>query len=122
VIHSINSVVLKVKLSEEANSRSFGAATQERASRGGRARLDGSCQVGLFFLVVETRVGRSFRWPWLGVAETLTVKAIPHDGTVSVDPQSSFLVLPNELPETFCGSQTCRAIVVLQRDARIGVM
>jgi hypothetical protein len=33
-----------------------------------------------------------------------------------------FLVLPNELPETFCGSQTCRAIVVLQRDARIGVM
>ena len=33
-----------------------------------------------------------------------------------------FLVLPNELPETFCGSQTCRAIVVLQRDARIGIM
>ena len=33
-----------------------------------------------------------------------------------------FLVLPNELPETFCRTQTCRAIVVLQRDARIGVM
>jgi hypothetical protein len=33
-----------------------------------------------------------------------------------------FLVMPNELPETFRGSQTCRAIVVLQRDARIGVM
>src|SRR5450759_5867782 len=33
-----------------------------------------------------------------------------------------FLVLPNDLPETFCGSQTCRAIVVLKRDALIGVM
>jgi hypothetical protein len=33
-----------------------------------------------------------------------------------------FSLLPNELPETFCGSQTRRAIVVLQCDARIGVM
>jgi hypothetical protein len=39
VIHSINSVVLKVRLSEEADSRSFGAAAPARYKNGSGVSL-----------------------------------------------------------------------------------
>ena len=57
-------------------------------------------------------------------AKALAAQSSPLQAGVPDVAQSDlfFLVLPNELPETFCGSQTCRAIVVLQCDARIGVM
>jgi len=36
--------------------------------------------------------------------------------------QSFFLVLPNNLPETFRGAQTCRSVVVRVGDAGMGVV
>ena len=44
------------------------------------------------------------------------------DITAAILSQSCFLVLPNDLPETFRGAQTCCSVVVRVGDARMGVV